>query len=74
MNIFLSSIYFSVTLALGIIFLLILKALDSLNLVTATLTVLAIGLLISYFRKTKKPGLTSMPKISRVTKLSKIEK
>ncbi len=58
-NIFLSSIYLSIAIALGIIFLLILKALDSLNIVTITLTVLAIGLLISYFRKTKsKSGLT----------------
>lgn len=76
LNIFLSFILLSSILSLGIIFLLILKALDSLNIVTAILTLIAIGLLFSYFRKIKKgslnpikSGLTSSGKISKLTGL-----
>src|SRR3989338_6118428 len=52
-NIFLKNILLSASIALGIIFILILQALDSLNLVTGILILIATGLLVSYFRKTK---------------------
>lgn len=71
LNIFLNLILLSVTLALGIIFLLILKALDSLNIVTAVITLIAIGLLFSYFRKIKRGSLTSQDKISKLTSLQR---
>lgn len=71
LNIFLTFLLLSSTLAIGIIFLLILKALDSLNIVTAILTLIAIGLLFSYFRKMKKGGLTSQDKISKLTSLQR---
>lgn len=41
----------SLLVSLGLLILLILKTLDSLNLVTGALTILAIGFLISYFKK-----------------------
>lgn len=53
LNIFLKKGLISGSLSLGIIFLLILKALDSLNAVTAVLVIISIGLLVSYFRKFK---------------------
>lgn len=70
-NIFLKNMFSSSSISLGIIFLLILKALDSLNLVTGTIIVVATILLISYFRKIKKKGLTKLPKIPKLTKLRK---
>lgn len=71
LNIFLATLVLSATLALGIIFLLILKALDSLNIVTAILTLIAVGLLFSHFRKIKKGSLTSSEKISKLTTLQR---
>jgi len=68
LNILLKNILSSSFISLGLIFLLILKALDSLNLVTGLLTVVATYLLVSYFRKIKKHKLTKLPKISRLTK------
>lgn len=68
-NIFLKNIYVSASIALGIIFILILQALDSLNLVTGILTVVAVTLLISYFRKIKRSHLTKLPKIPKLTQL-----
>lgn len=53
-NLFLKNILISASISLGLIFLLILKALDSLNLVTGVLIIIATYLLISYFRKAKK--------------------
>lgn len=52
-NLFLNFI-FSFFIALGVIILLILKSLDSLNIVSATLTIIALLLVTSYFRKEKK--------------------
>lgn len=69
LNIFLNFLLLSATLATGIIFLLVLKALDSLNLVTAILTLIAVGLLFSYFRTVKDKSLTSQGKIRRLTGL-----
>lgn len=71
LNIFLKSILRSILISFGIIILLILKALDSLNLVSALLTIIAVGLLFSYF---KKPVLTSgsnIPKLTRWRKQSR---
>ncbi len=66
-NILLRNILLSVTISLGLIFLLILKALDSLNIVTGILIVVAIGLLTSYFKKTKR-NLTKLSKIPKLTR------
>ena len=67
-NIFLKHFLSSSSISLGLIFLLILKALDTLNIVTGALTLIAIYLLFSYFRKIKKRSLTKLPKISRLTR------
>lgn len=69
-NIFLKSTPSSTTLSLGIIFLLILKALDSFNFVTVALTILASWLLFSYFRKTRR-SLTKLQKISKLSGLQR---
>lgn len=80
LNIFLKNIFLSLSLALGLIFLLILKALDSLNFVTAFLVLLSVGLLFSYFWKRKNriflpysgfKNLTKQTKISKLTGLRK---
>lgn len=71
LNIFLKNILLSFSISLGFIFLLILKALDSLNFVTAALILLAIALFISYFRKTKQSNLTKRTKIPKLTQLRK---
>ena len=71
LNIFLKNILFSSSICLGLIFLLILKALDSLNIVTGILITIATYLLASYFRKIKKRGLTKHPKIPKLTQLRK---
>src|SRR3989344_2424392 len=62
-NILFKNILFSSSICLGLIFLLILKALDSLNIVTGILIVVATYLLASYFRKAKRKGLTKQTKI-----------
>lgn len=71
-NIFLKNILFSSSICLGLICLLILKALDSLNIVTGILTTVATYLLASYFRKAKKRNLN--PIKSDLTKQTKIPK
>lgn len=68
-NIFLSFFLLSLTLASGIIFLLILKALDSLNLVTGILILAIVWLLFSYFKKNNSSSLTSNGKIHKLTTL-----
>ncbi len=65
-NIFLRNIFSAASISLGLIFLLFLKALDSLNLVTAVLIVIATALFISYFRKIKRGSLTKLPKIPKL--------
>lgn len=71
-NIILKNIYLSASFSLGLIFLLILKSLDSLNIVTAILTIIAVALLISYFSKVKaRSHLTKLPKIPKLTSLSR---
>lgn len=54
LNIFLENILQSFSISLGIIFLLVLKALDSLNIVTGLLILISVWLLCSYFKKAKK--------------------
>lgn len=71
LNIFLKNIFSAGSISLGVIFILILKALDSLNMVTSTLTIIAIAFLISYFRKTGKKSLTKWGKIPKLTRLKK---
>lgn len=68
-NIFLKNIFITGSISLGIILLLILKALDSLNLITGVLVIISIGLLVSYFRKLKRKNLTKLPKIPKLTTL-----
>ena len=70
-NLFLKNILSSLSISLGLIFLLTLKALDSLNLVTGILVVIAVGLFVSYFRKIKRNNLTKLPKIPKLTRLKK---
>lgn len=61
LNIFLKNISLSLIFSLGLIFLLILKALDSLNIVTGILTIAAIYLLVSSFKKVgvRNPSINS---------------
>ncbi len=76
-NLFLKNIFLSSSVALGLIFLLILKALDSLDFVTTALTLLAVGLLFSYFKKINRHSsrgsgfrnLTNQTKIPKLTRL-----
>lgn len=58
-NLIVKNILRCLIIAFGLIILLILRALDSLNLVTGILTILAVGLLVSYFRdfRITKPKL-----------------
>lgn len=71
LNLILKNIFISTSISLGIIFLLFLKALESLNLVTAILILIPVGLIISYFKKIKKKNLTSWRKIPKLTHLRK---
>lgn len=75
LNLFFNFIFSSAAISLGAVFLLLLKALDTLNFVSAALTFAAIWLLLSYFRKAKHKGeLTSVKKISRLTSLQRQRK
>lgn len=64
------SLLISSVLSLGVVILLILKGLDSLNLVSGGLTIIALYLLISYFRKSKL-GLTSSDHLPKLTNLKR---
>lgn len=68
LNLFLKKIFSSSSISLGLMCLLILKSLDSLNLVTSLLILVAVYLLVSYFKKTKR-SLTKLPKIPKLTRL-----
>lgn len=68
-NIFLKNIFFSLSICLGLIILLALKALDALSIVTGLLTVVAIGLLASYFKKTKKKNFAQPSRIPKLHSL-----
>lgn len=69
LNILLKNILLSLSISLGLVFLLVLNALDSLNILTGALTVVATGLLVSYFWKAKVRSLTNDSKIPKLTKL-----
>ncbi len=71
LNLISKNIFISTSISSGLIFFLFLKALESLNLITAILILIPIGLLVSYFRKTKKKNLTKLPKIPKLTHLRK---
>lgn len=66
-NILLKSIIRSILVSFGVIILLVLQALDSLNIVSAGLTIIAVGLLISYFKTSS--SLTSGSKIPKLRSL-----
>jgi len=68
-NLLIKNISIASSISLGIIFFLILKALDSLNAVTTILMIISVGLLVSYFRKLKKKKLTNYSKIPKLTNL-----
>lgn len=68
-NIFFKIFLSSATISLGLILLLILKAVDALNFVTAGLTLFAIYLFLSYFQKSRKKRLTSSFKIPKLSSL-----
>lgn len=68
-NIFIKNIFISSAISLGLISLLILKALESVNLVTGGLVAISAGLLISYFRKNKEKDLTKDSKIPKLTNM-----
>lgn len=67
-NLFLKNILSAVSIASGIILLLILKALDSFDFVTGVLIIISVGLLFSYFRKSSRNNLTNYSKIPKLTK------
>lgn len=78
LNIFLRKLILSIFISFGLILLLTLKALESLNIITGLLVIIAIGLLISYFKKVNKRNpsassgsrdLTKLPKMPKLTKL-----
>lgn len=69
LNFFFKNILMSFSITLCLIFFLILKALDSLNIVTGILILTSGGLLFSYFKKVKRKNLTKLPKIPKLTKL-----
>lgn len=64
-NIFFKNIFITGSVSLGIILLLILKALDSLNIITGSLIIVSVGLLISYFRKIKVRGIKGIRRIRK---------
>jgi len=68
LNIFLKNILFSASVCLGLILLLILKALESLNIVTGILIAITTSLLASYFRKARRSRLTKATKITKLIK------
>lgn len=69
-NILFKNILFSSSVCLGLIFLLILKSLDSLNIVTGILIAITTYLLAGYFWKTKR-NLTKRTKIPKLTHIRK---
>jgi|SRR3989344_5911284 len=60
----------SIIISFGLILLLVLRALNSLNLVSFALTIIAFGLLLSYLKKPKS-RLTSRAKVPKLRNLSR---
>lgn len=79
-NILFKNILFSSSVCLGLIFLLILLALNSLNIVTGILTIVATYLLASYFRKIKRKdplinsGLKNLTKQTKIPRLTQLQR
>ena len=73
LNIFFQFILRSIIISFGLILLLVLKGLNSLNLVSFGLTIIAFGLLLSYLKKPKS-RLTSRPKNPTLRNLSRRKK
>lgn len=71
LNVFFKNFLVSSSISSGLIFLLILKGLNSLNIVTGALIIISTGLLVSYFKKLRKRNLTKLPKIPKLTQLRK---
>ena len=69
LNLFFNFLLLAGISSLGLIILLTLQALDSLNLVTGGLTAVSVGLFISYFRKNRRGSLTKWPKIPKLTRI-----
>src|SRR3989344_7793481 len=67
-NLLLHFMFKSIIISFGIILILVLKALNSLNFVSFILTVIAFGLLLSYLKKSKR--LTSRSKVPKLRNLS----
>lgn len=70
-NIFLKNFFSSASISLGIIFLLLLKALDALNFVSIGLIILAVILFLNYFKKhpSTSSGLKNLTYTQKVPKL-----
>lgn len=64
-NLFFKFLLFSFSISLGIIILLILKALDSLSIISTLLTTIAIFLLLSYFKQLEKKRNNIKTKIAK---------
>src|SRR3989344_2108184 len=60
----------SIVISFGIILIIVLKALNSLNIVSFGLTVIAFGLLLSYLKK-QKSRLTSRSNVPKIRNLSR---
>ena len=74
LNIFLNFMLRSIIVSFGLILLVSLKSLNSLNIVSFGLTIIAFGLLLSYLKKPKrltpiKSGLTSRPNVPKLKNL-----
>ncbi|MDO8618513.1 MAG: hypothetical protein Q7R49_01050 [Candidatus Daviesbacteria bacterium] len=69
LNLFLKNFVTSLTITFGIIFLLLLKGLNALNIVTAAITVIAIILITGSFRKNTGSNLTSHSNIPKLKNL-----
>ncbi len=65
LNIFLQFLIRSILISFTLIVLLILQALQSLNIITFALTAVAFGLLVSYFKK-QKNGTSGIRRIRRI--------
>ncbi len=71
LNLISKNIFIAGSISLGLIFPLLLKALDSFNLVTGFLILISVALLVSYFKKIKKRNLTKWPKIPKLHAMRK---
>lgn len=71
LNLLIKNILMSASLSLGLVFILIVKSLDTLNMITAVLIISAVTLLLSYFKDNKGKNLTKRGKIPKLTRLQK---